>query len=117
MDYQQNMNNFVIDDNLQPEPRSRCHTWPLKPPVIPSPSVHDSESNPADVAIQEEPEDLDSVEDSNTQRQFSNISAEGSDSLGAQITQGFNNTQDVHGSQNDLTATKTKSTARKNAWG
>lgn len=109
MDYGQS---HILDD-LEPVPRDRSHTWPRRP-VIEPPSLHDSESNPADGIIKEEPEDVESGNDTGCQLSH-NLSA-GKDSLGVgSQSQGLNTSAEL-GSQSDLNTCK-KSTSRKNAWG
>lgn len=112
MDYGQNSERLILDD-LEPVPRDRSHTWPRRP-VIEPPSLHDSESNPADGIIKEEPEDVESGND--TSCQLSHNLSTGKDNLGVTSQHQGPSTNAELGSQNDLSTCK-KSTSRKNAWG
>lgn len=96
----------MIDQNMEPQTRNRCNTWPR--PVI-DPSVHDSESNHSESVIKEEPEDfLQTEQDDDSQHNLSG----GPDNISNQI--GLNNCSEL-GTQNDSNAKK--QSARKNAWG
>ena len=68
----------MIDPSLEPTPRNRCNTWPLRP--IEPPSTHDSESNHASDSVikEEEPEDFNELDD---ESQSQNLSG-GQDHLG-----------------------------------
>lgn len=108
----------LIDPTIEPQTRTRCNTWPLRP-IIDPPSIHDSESNPADgvSVIKEEPENFQqtdlSVVDDDPQSQH-NLSG-GPDHLNISNQLGINNSPEL-GSQGDLNNAK-KQSARKNAWG
>lgn len=104
------LNTDMIDPNLEPTPRNRCNTWPLRP--VEPPSTHDSESNHADTVIkEEEPEDFNELDD---ESQAQNNLSSGQDHLGISNQIGINNSSEL-GSQGDLNAKK--QSARKNAWG
>lgn len=102
----------LIDPTLEPQVRNRCNTWPLRPAIDP-PSVHDSESNHADGAIKEEPEDFHQTELEDGAQSQHNLSG-GTESLNISNQLGINNSSEL-GSQGDLNAKK--QSARKNAWG
>lgn len=110
MDYGQTPDSRLMVDDLEPQQRNRCNTWPLRPIGNP-PSIHDSESNPAEGVIKEEAEDLEG-EDGNLSKH--NHSG-GPDNLGVSGSQNLNSSNEL-GSQNDINNVK-KSTSRKNAWG
>lgn len=106
-----NSTDQMIDSNLEPTPRNRCNTWPLRP--IEPPSNHDSESNHATDGVikEEEPEDFDNHDEDDLMNQ-TNLG--GQDHLGISNQLGINNGSEL-GSQGDLNAKK--QSARKNAWG
>ena len=100
----------MIDPSLEPTPRNRCNTWPLRP--VEPPSTHDSESNHASDAVikEEEPEDFNGLDDDSHSQNLSG----GQDHLGISNQLGVNSCSEL-GSQGDLNAKK--QSARKNAWG
>ena len=100
----------MIDPSLEPTPRNRCNTWPLRP--VEPPSTHDSESNHASDAVikEEEPEDFNGLDDDSHSQNLSG----GQDHLGISNQLGINSCSEL-GSQGDLNAKK--QSARKNAWG